>query len=540
MTTRIVPPDPNEPPQGGDPTRQVPAGDLPPASRPTQQVPIQPGPPTVPLDPTVAGTPPPPPWTTPVAGVPLPPPTPTVAYPTVPPVVEQVVTTTTVQRSTGPLPWILGGLAALVLAGLLGLFLTRNNGAAVVATVTSTPTATVSETPTVGPSATALVVVVTVTAGPATDTATAAPATATTTPAVATATTTATATATAALTATPIPGLPTVTARPTDTAVPPTATPLPAPTQVPPTATAVPPKPTQVPFTPTVMLPTPTPTLPTDPPSGGGSPVPAATLQPLDTMTPAALPTATGTPPAPAGGPPADVAPVQSAEGYLTVQWLGQSAFLLAAGEDTRLLIDPVGPDFGYHLPFFDKLDAVLISHLHPDHTYTKVVPGSVPTYVGLDSTGHFQSIRRQIKAVAVRNVAASHDDTDNSRNGANAVWVIDIDGFHVVHLGDLGQTTLTQKQLGEIGKPDILMIPVGGGGFTIDGGQARRIIGQLKPALVLPMHYQTDRTPADLPLQPVNDFLGGPPPTGAPNSVHLKRSDLPTGAPRVLVLNYK
>ena len=501
MTTRIVPPDPNQPPEGGEPTRIVPTGDLPLSSQPTQQVPIQPAPPTVPLDPT--GATPVPPWTTPAGGVPLPPPTATAAYPVPPPVVQSV-TTATVQRSAGPLPWILGGVAALVLAGLLALLLNRNNGAVVV-TVTATPSplATVSETPTVGPSATALVVVVTATALPATDTATPAPATETATAVPASETATATATVPGA-SPTPIPGLPTVTARPTDTPLPPSATPLPPTgTPLPPTATQVPLQPTQVPPT---AIPSASPTRPTDPPVGG-----SPTLQPLETMTPFALPTVTGTPPAPAGGPPADVAPVAATEGYLTVQWFGQSAFLLAAGEGTRLLIDPVGPDFGYHLPFIDPLDGVLLSHLHPDHTYTQVAPGSVSVFPGLDTAGHFRGIHREIKGVAIRDVNSSHDDLGGKTNGENAIWVVDMDGFHIVHLGDLGQISLTQKQVGEIGKPDILMIPVGGGGFTIDGPQAQRIVAQLKPALVIPMHYQTDRTPATVPLQPPQRLPGQP-----------------------------
>ncbi len=496
------------------------------------------------------------PWATPAGGVAVPPPVPPTTYPPVPPVVEQSVTTTTVRRSTGPLPWILAGVAALIVAGLLATLLNRNNGAPLVATVTSTPTTPATDIPTAAPSDTALVVVITATPGPATATATPLPATATLTapPATATltvppATATVSATATVeAASATPIPGLPTVTMRPTDTPLPPSAT------AMPPTATALPPSPTPRPPQPTQVPPTATavPTIaslatalpPSSTPSSNeGSPTapPDATLQPVGTPLPAAIvPTVTGTPPAPVGGPPADVAPAPATEGYLTVQWFGQSAFLLVAGEDTRLLIDPVGPDFGYHLPFFAELDGVLISHLHPDHTYTQVVPGSVPVFSGLDPAGHFQGIRRQIKAVAIRDVAALHGEEAGDKRGENAIWVIDVDGFHIVHLGDLGETSLTQKQLGEIGKPDILMIPVGGGNFTVDGRQAQRIVGQLKPSLVIPMHYQTDRTPANVPLQPVSAFLGSSAPTDAPNSVRLKRSDLPSGAPRVLVLNYK
>jgi L-ascorbate metabolism protein UlaG (beta-lactamase superfamily) len=202
-------------------------------------------------------------------------------------------------------------------------------------------------------------------------------------------------------------------------------------------------------------------------------------------------------------------------EGYLTIQWLGQSCFLLVGGEGVRLLIDPVGPEFGYHLPLFSQLDALLISHLHPDHTYTQAVTGGTPNYVGLDSAGHFQAIQQQIKTVAIRSVAAFHD------------------------LGDLGQPQLTEQQVRELGHPDVLMIPVGGT-TTIDGLQARGILTQLQPKLVLPMHYRTDRTPANEPLAPVDDFIGRSPSSPLPNVLKLKKSDLPADQPGVLVMNYK
>jgi L-ascorbate metabolism protein UlaG (beta-lactamase superfamily) len=264
---------------------------------------------------------------------------------------------------------------------------------------------------------------------------------------------------------------------------------------------------------------------------------------PVFTATPAATPAATdatpgatGTAPAPGA---ADTTPAASQEGYLTVQWFGQSSFLLAGGEGVRILIDPVGPDLGYHLPMFNDLDALLISHLHPDHTYTQVVAGGTPNYVGLNAGGGFQPITQNVKTASVRDVGSFHDDQNGRQRGANAMWVIDMDGFHIVHLGDLGQTELDDKQLQQLGTPDILMIPVGGN-FTIDGRQARAIMGQLKPRLVIPMHYRTDRTPANLNLAPVDTFLGQAPPANAPNFVRLKRSDFKGNQTQVLVMNYK
>ena len=56
-------------------------------------------------------------------------------------------------------------------------------------------------------------------------------------------------------------------------------------------------------------------------------------------------------------------------------------------------------------------------------------------------------------------------------------------------HLGDLGQKQLTDEQLEKIDKVDVLMIPVGGK-YTIDSSAAQKIISQIEPKIVIPMHY--------------------------------------------------
>ena len=88
-----------------------------------------------------------------------------------------------------------------------------------------------------------------------------------------------------------------------------------------------------------------------------------------------------------------------------------------------------------------------------------------------------------------VRNVATYHDLQNGLQRGKNSVFVIEVDGLVICHLGDLGHE-LTDAQVKAIGKVDVLMIPIGGI-YTINGGQAQAVMKQLKPRLyVLPMHY--------------------------------------------------
>jgi L-ascorbate metabolism protein UlaG (beta-lactamase superfamily) len=566
MTNRNLPPDPPGPPDDGQATRRFPTNDPnanPPAANTPPATPGAPNaagaapgpapwetsgtpaqPPRAPWETTGAQTPPPAraPWETtgstpagapapgtpgggspsdPTAVYPVPPtaglpPEPPAAYP---PAGANVVYSTPTQatpppppvppptgpvypppsQGPGPLPWIIGAVVALALLGLL-VFLLSNNHNPVVAP-TPGPTATATETPVPSPTP-----ATTATATPLSPTETPSPAPPTATPS-------------PAATDTPVPGLPTVTPLPTSTPAPP-----PTDTVAPSTATSAP--------VPTTAVPGPG-TTPTLPPLPGFTPTPAPSPTTADVT-----PGATGTAPASGPGTP-DTTPAASQEGYLTVQWFGQSSFLLAGGEGVRILIDPVGPSVGYHLPTFNNLDALLISHLHPDHTYTQVVAGGTPNYVGLNANGSFQPITQNVKTAAVRDVGSFHDDQEGRQRGANAMWVIDMDGFHIVHLGDLGQTELDDKQVQQLGQPDILMIPVGGN-FTIDGRQARAVMAQLKPRLVIPMHYRTDRTPANLNLAPVDAFLGQAAPPNPPNVVRLKRSDFKGNQTQVLVMNYK
>jgi len=80
-----------------------------------------------------------------------------------------------------------------------------------------------------------------------------------------------------------------------------------------------------------------------------------------------------------------------------------------------------------------------------------------------------------------------------------------ELDGMRVCHLGDLGQSALRDEQIAAIGKPDVLMVPVGGH-FTIDAEAAAEVVRVLDPAIVVPMHYGSPAV--GLPLAPVDDFL--------------------------------
>src|SRR3989344_9129799 len=72
-------------------------------------------------------------------------------------------------------------------------------------------------------------------------------------------------------------------------------------------------------------------------------------------------------------------------------------------------------------------------------------------------------------------------------------------------HWGDLDQKQLTDDQLDKIGQVDILMIPVGGT-YTISSAEALKVIGQIEPKVVIPMHYALPKLKVE--LDGVDKFL--------------------------------
>ena len=85
-------------------------------------------------------------------------------------------------------------------------------------------------------------------------------------------------------------------------------------------------------------------------------------------------------------------------------------------------------------------------------------------------------------------------------------MYLITIDGFNILHLGDLG-CELSQEDLEKIPDVDVLMIPVGNK-YTIDAKTAVKVISSLEPSYVVPMHYKTpDLTGIDG-LSSVDEFL--------------------------------
>ena len=187
----------------------------------------------------------------------------------------------------------------------------------------------------------------------------------------------------------------------------------------------------------------------------------------------------------------------------MKIQWLGHAAFLLETQDGVRIVMDPYesgayGGALGYG-PIDTAADIVTVSHdQHEDHNYPSTVKGDpvITKGAGEDT----------VKGIEIKRVHTFHDDSQGSERGENYVFCLKADGMLVCHMGDLGHV-LSDDQVAEIGRPDVMLLPVGGT-FTVGPEEASQVADQLKPRVVIPMHYKTPK--CAFPLEEVDAFLKG------------------------------
>jgi len=182
----------------------------------------------------------------------------------------------------------------------------------------------------------------------------------------------------------------------------------------------------------------------------------------------------------------------------MRIEYLGHSSFKITHKGGT-VVTDPFDPGkVGLPYPKFEA-NLILSSHDHSDHNHAAGISGDPFT---ISAPGEYE-----VGGVKVRGFATFHDDQEGKERGKNTVYLLEVEGVSFCHLGDLGHA-LSEAIVEEVGDLGVLFVPVGGV-YTIDHVQASKLVSQLEPRYIIPMHYRVEGMSGTFKdLQPVSAFL--------------------------------
>jgi L-ascorbate metabolism protein UlaG (beta-lactamase superfamily) len=227
----------------------------------------------------------------------------------------------------------------------------------------------------------------------------------------------------------------------------------------------------------------------------------------------------------------------QTPSGTLSVQWLGHTCFLFT-GSGLRILVNPfrpIGCTAGYRAPKV-AADLVLISSQLLDEGEADGLPGN-PRIL-------FEPGVYKIGDIQVQGISIPHDRLGGRQFGTNIAWQWTQGGIKILHLGGAAAPIdLEQKIL--IGRPDLALIPVGGGPKAYNPQEAKQAVGSLNPKVVIPTHFRTQAANAEAcDIVSVDEFLtlmdGMSVQRLSSDTISLKSSDLPQNGSLIKVLSYK
>jgi L-ascorbate metabolism protein UlaG (beta-lactamase superfamily) len=165
----------------------------------------------------------------------------------------------------------------------------------------------------------------------------------------------------------------------------------------------------------------------------------------------------------------------------LDIFWLGHSCFRIK-GKEATIVTDPYDPSIGY-TSGKQTADIITISHGHPGHSY---LGNCEDGYRVINGPGEYE-----LKGVFITGIQTYHDQAEGQERGKNTIYIFEIDGITLCHLGDLGHS-LSASVIESIGNVTILFLPVGDVS-TIDSIVAAELVRAISPKIVIPMHYKTD-----------------------------------------------
>ena len=214
------------------------------------------------------------------------------------------------------------------------------------------------------------------------------------------------------------------------------------------------------------------------------------------------------------------------AEG-VTITFLGHSTFLIASPGGKR-----AATDYSGHHPAPQPPDLITMNRAHSTHWTAHPDPRIAHVLPGWREDGKPAQHDLTVGDMRVRNLPTNiRGYGGGTQTYGNSIFVFETGGLCIAHLGHLHHL-LTDDDVATLGRIDVVMAPMDRS-WTLNQQDMGLVLDQLRPRLVLAMHYWDDRTVRSFAAS-VADRYGlrwnhGP-------TITLTRATLPE-SPEILVL---
>ncbi len=176
-------------------------------------------------------------------------------------------------------------------------------------------------------------------------------------------------------------------------------------------------------------------------------------------------------------------------EGEVRISYAGHSTFLIESPKLVR-----IATDYNDYVRPSVLPDIVTMNRAHSTHYANRPEAGIKFVLRGWKDDGRPTDHDLQFQDVRVRSVATNiRDYAGGTQRHGNSIFVFEVANLCIAHLGHLHHT-LTQQQLNEIGRVDVVLVPVDGS-YTLDLEGMIEVLVSLKAPLMIPMHFFSSYT---------------------------------------------
>ena len=183
----------------------------------------------------------------------------------------------------------------------------------------------------------------------------------------------------------------------------------------------------------------------------------------------------------------------------MRLKWYGHAAFRLMADTGLTVITDPYGPACVGYPPITDAANVVIISSDDDEgHCRADLIAGKPQVINALTVAREGRPTTVAGLTVQAIEVAEWEFHAQHAVPGANGMYRFEIDGISIGHMGDAGNA-LDDRQLEFFAGLDVLLA-LAGGPPTIALPDLQKLIDEVQPRMVIPMHFRTlTYRPADI-----------------------------------------